>query len=133
MASSSYHYERLPTSPTPSSDLKRRTSRDEPTSDIHELHRRLEGDPRFNPPTPSVWKRVALILFMIALLWLGLKLRVATSQSQQPKVVHASRYSKEYKFRPAASPVITERLKDGRVRVRGAAPSVKVRDLLMNL
>ena len=30
------------------------------------------------------------------------------------------RYSKEYKFRPAASPIITERLKDGRVRLRGA-------------
>lgn len=32
------------------------------------------------------------------------------------------RYSKQHKFRPAASPVITERLKDGRVRVRGEAP-----------
>jgi hypothetical protein len=30
------------------------------------------------------------------------------------------RYSKEHKFRPAASPIITERLKDGRVRLRGA-------------
>jgi hypothetical protein len=33
------------------------------------------------------------------------------------------RYSKEYKFRPAASPIITETLKDGRVRLRGAAPT----------
>lgn len=30
------------------------------------------------------------------------------------------RYSKDYKYRPAASPVITERLKDGVVRLRGA-------------
>ncbi|CDO75128.1 hypothetical protein BN946_scf185010.g53 [Trametes cinnabarina] len=125
--SSPYKYERLPTSPNQSSsDLKRRTSRDEPTSDIHELHRRLEEDPRFNPPTPSAWKRVALILFMIACLWIGFKLRTAVVETQQPKVIHASRYSKEYKFRPAASPIITERLKDGRVRVRGAAPSMKL-------
>jgi hypothetical protein len=34
------------------------------------------------------------------------------------------RYSKEFKFRPAASPVITERLKDGRVRLRGAQPTL---------
>ena len=32
------------------------------------------------------------------------------------------RYSKDYKFRPAASPVITEYLKDGRMRLRGALP-----------
>ena len=33
------------------------------------------------------------------------------------------RYSKEHKFRPAASPVITETLKDGRTRIRGGAPT----------
>lgn len=33
------------------------------------------------------------------------------------------RYSKDYKFRPAASPIITETLKDGRVRLRGALPT----------
>lgn len=33
------------------------------------------------------------------------------------------RYSKDHKFRPAASPVITETLRDGRVRVRGAHPT----------
>ena len=31
------------------------------------------------------------------------------------------RYSDEYKYRPAASPVITEYLKDGRIRLRGAS------------
>src|SRR6266849_768651 len=30
------------------------------------------------------------------------------------------RYSKQYKFRPAASPVVYEKLKDGKTRVRGA-------------
>lgn len=33
------------------------------------------------------------------------------------------RYSKEHKFRPAASPVITETLKDGRTRLRGSYPT----------
>jgi len=31
-------------------------------------------------------------------------------------------YSEEFKYRPAASPVITEYLKDGRIRLRGASP-----------
>ncbi|KAI0373621.1 hypothetical protein BV20DRAFT_1033896 [Pilatotrama ljubarskyi] len=124
MSSSAHKYERLPTNPDQPADMKRRTSRDEPTSDLQELHRRLAEDPRFNPPTPSTWKRVALILFMIALLWIGFRMRASVA-AQQPKVVHASRYSREYKFRPAASPIITERLKDGRVRVRGAAPSAR--------
>jgi hypothetical protein len=35
------------------------------------------------------------------------------------------RYSKQYKFRPAASPVIYEKLKGGQTRVRGAAPSFR--------
>ncbi|RDX46292.1 hypothetical protein OH76DRAFT_1356346 [Lentinus brumalis] len=119
--STDYHYERLPTS-----DEKRRIPRQEPTSDIRELHRRLEQDPRFNPPTPSAWKRIALVIFMLALFWLGLKMRLnAIEQTTDPKVVHAQRYSKEYKFRPAASPVITEKLKDGRTRVRGAAPTFR--------
>lgn len=30
-------------------------------------------------------------------------------------------YSDEFKYRPAASPVITEHLKDGRIRLRGAS------------
>ncbi|KAI0763344.1 hypothetical protein BD413DRAFT_484506 [Trametes elegans] len=123
--SSAYKYERIAANPDYPADLKRRTSRDEPTSDIHELHRRLEEDPRFNPPTPSVWKRVALVFFLLAVFWLGFRLRASVAQPPQTKVVHASRYSKDYKFRPAASPIVTERLKDGRVRVRGAAPSFR--------
>lgn len=35
-----------------------------------------------------------------------------------------SSYSNEHKYRPAASPVVTEILKDGRKRLRGANPSV---------
>lgn len=33
------------------------------------------------------------------------------------------RYSDEHKFRPAASPIITETMKDGRLKVRGAGPT----------
>ncbi|KIM79843.1 hypothetical protein PILCRDRAFT_73740 [Piloderma croceum F 1598] len=83
-----------------------------------ELQRQTDRDPRFNVPPPSTWKRVALLLFVGFLFWLSFYVKV--SKPEKPKIVHASRYSKEYKFRPAASPVITERLKDGRVRLRGA-------------
>ncbi|KAI0706414.1 hypothetical protein C8Q76DRAFT_629865 [Earliella scabrosa] len=110
-------YERLATSDEPTLPEKRRLPSQEPTSD----------DPRFNPPTPPAWKRIALVVFMLFLLWVGFRMRVAALQAveEPPKVVHATRYSKDYKFRPAASPVITERLKDGRTRVRGAAPSFR--------
>ncbi|KAJ9107010.1 hypothetical protein QFC19_002878 [Naganishia cerealis] len=45
------------------------------------------------------------------------------TRATKPKVIYASRYSDEYKFRPAASPVITETLADGRIRLRGASPA----------
>ncbi|KAI6142748.1 hypothetical protein BKA82DRAFT_4190327 [Pisolithus tinctorius] len=77
-------------------------------------------DPRFNPPPPSAWKRIALIAFVVFLFWLSYSL--SSKKNTQPKVIYASRYSKEFKYRPAASPIITERLKDGRVRLRGAYP-----------
>lgn len=95
----------------------------EPTSDIDELHRRLAEDPRFNPPTPSPWKRAALIILVVFLFWLGITLR--KQMARQPEIIYASRYSKEHKFRPAASPIITERLPDGRLRVRGAQPTFR--------
>ncbi|TFK47664.1 hypothetical protein OE88DRAFT_784501 [Heliocybe sulcata] len=85
------------------------------------LHAKLQQDPRFNQPAPAPWKRALLLLFLLALLYLGLHLRLQSPA--ETKVVHAQRYSKDYKFRPAASPVVTEKLKDGRVRVRGAQPT----------
>lgn len=33
-------------------------------------------DPRFNPPTPSAWKRAALLLFIVFLFWFSVRLRV---------------------------------------------------------
>ena len=65
------------------------SSRPQPTSDIDELHARLYADPRFNPPTPSVWKRAALIILAITLLWLGVTLR---KPMKRPDVLHAQRY-----------------------------------------
>lgn len=75
-------------------DLKRRSSsqvppRLEPTSDIDELHARLHADPRFNPPTPSAWKRIALLALVFALFYFGVRMRV--QMAQQPEVVHAKR------------------------------------------
>jgi len=80
-------------------------------------------DPRFHRPTPSPFKRLGLLLLLFFLFWAGLQLRSGLLEAKQkPKIVHASRYSKEHKYRPAASPIITETLKDGRTRLRGALP-----------
>ncbi|KAI0926362.1 hypothetical protein AcW1_008559 [Taiwanofungus camphoratus] len=101
-------------------DLEGRSA---PSRDVRMLQDRLKQDPRFNPPTPSPWKRAGLVLAVVVLFWLAFTLRAQLGRP--PKVVHANRYSKEYKYRPAASPVITERLKDGRMRVRGAMPTIR--------
>lgn len=72
---------------------------------------------------PSRWRRLLVIIGMLVVFWFISSIRNA--QKAPPKVVHASRYSKEYKFRPAASPIITEQLKDGRTRIRGADPTFR--------
>lgn len=93
---------------------------------------------------PSRWRRLLVIIGMLVVFWLISSIRSA--QKAPPKIVHASRYvqllgyldtnklshslsfnrySKEYKFRPAASPIITEQLKDGRTRIRGAEPTFR--------
>jgi hypothetical protein len=38
-------------------------------------------------------------------------------------LMFCGRYSKEHKFRPAASPVVTHTLKDGRIKIYGAGPT----------
>ncbi|PPQ95138.1 hypothetical protein CVT25_010637 [Psilocybe cyanescens] len=82
-----------------------------------------DEDPRLNRAAPSHFKRFALLVFLVFLFWLGYQMRRSMWEGKRkPKVIHASRYSKEHKFRPAASPIITETLKDGRVRLRGALP-----------
>ncbi|KAF8219988.1 hypothetical protein L208DRAFT_1336363 [Tricholoma matsutake] len=81
-------------------------------------------DPRFDQPTPSPYKRAALVIFTILLFWIALSLRASLlAHKRSSKVIYASRYSKEHKFRPAASPIITHTLKDGRLRIHGAGPA----------
>ncbi|KAF8490070.1 hypothetical protein F5888DRAFT_1742999 [Russula emetica] len=97
-----------------------------PTQNRHiPEHHQLAQDPRFNPPTPPWWKRALIILFIVAMFWLYFSLRASMQRAADDKIIHAHRYSKQYKFRPAASPVIYEKLKDGKTRVRGAAPSLR--------
>ncbi|KAG8897030.1 hypothetical protein FRB99_008506 [Tulasnella sp. 403] len=66
-------------------------------------------------------KRAVSLLFFIAF-WLivAYKIFIAGGRGKKPKIVHADRYSNKYKFRPAASPVVTETLRDGTLLVRGA-------------
>ncbi|EIN05261.1 hypothetical protein PUNSTDRAFT_146102 [Punctularia strigosozonata HHB-11173 SS5] len=86
-------------------------------------HPEVPHDPRFDRPVPSIWKRVALLLFTAVLFYLAVKMRF-NAKTTKPQTVYANRYSKEYKYRPAASPIVTERLKDGRTRIRGAQPQI---------
>ncbi|KAJ7678442.1 hypothetical protein B0H14DRAFT_3908502 [Mycena olivaceomarginata] len=76
---------------------------------------RGEGSGTFPPP-----KRAGLLVLILFCFWLAFQIK---SHRASLKVVHASRYSKVFKYRPAASPIVTETLKDGRVRFRGAAPT----------
>ncbi|KDQ10961.1 hypothetical protein BOTBODRAFT_35729 [Botryobasidium botryosum FD-172 SS1] len=64
-----------------------------------------------------IWKRVLVILFFAVLVALAYLIRSAGPP--EPEIIYADRYSKEHKYRPAASPIITETLKDGRIRIRG--------------
>lgn len=53
-------------------------------------HIQLAQDPRFNPPTPSWWKRALLILFIISMFWLYFSMRASMHKGQ---VLHAHRYA----------------------------------------
>ncbi|KAG5637527.1 hypothetical protein H0H81_004223 [Sphagnurus paluster] len=66
------------------------------------------------------------LLFLVSAFFLLCAVIIARHnfyKDRKPQVIYASRYSKEHKFRPAASPIITETLKDGRIRIRGAGPT----------
>ncbi|EAU83858.1 hypothetical protein CC1G_09527 [Coprinopsis cinerea okayama7 len=105
----------------PVSDEEHSDSEDEKSEP--QPQRPASPDPRFNPPPPSPLKRFLLIVFVTFLLWLAYALRQHhIRKKNKPQIIYASRYSKEYKYRPAASPIITETLKDGRIRIRGASP-----------
>lgn len=67
-------------------DLEGRSA---PSRDVRMLQDRLKQDPRFNPPTPSPWKRAGLVLAVVVLFWLAFTLRAQLGRP--PKVVHANR------------------------------------------
>ncbi|KAH7906975.1 hypothetical protein BJ138DRAFT_1015296 [Hygrophoropsis aurantiaca] len=100
-------YQRLATSPDSEYDTERNPA---------------PVDPRFNRPPPATWKRISLLVFVAFLFWLSFSIK--SKKPVEENIIHASRYSKEFKYRPAASPIITERLKDGRTRLRGAYPEI---------
>ncbi|KAL1687292.1 hypothetical protein GGG16DRAFT_28530, partial [Schizophyllum commune] len=96
---------------------------------VREERKRMEDalakDERFTRPAVPVWKRAGLLLALGLLVWAALALREYANRP--PTIIYASRYSEEYKYRPAASPIITETLRDGRLRVRGAAPTTSIK------
>jgi len=114
---SNAHYELLPSSPA---EWDPESAEDPREPSLATLQ---AADRRFNPPTPSPWKRVALVLFLCFLFWLSYRIP-RLIPPQEPEVVYADRYSNEYKYRPAASPVITEALKNGKRRIKGANPTI---------
>lgn len=93
-----------------------------------------ENDPRFNPPTPSPLKRVALLLFVFGLFWFALKLR--TTKLPQPSLgfeteryfssytvcdarfLMSHSFSTDFDYRPTVS---DERIKNARMRFVGHA------------
>ncbi|KAF7336183.1 Casein kinase I isoform alpha [Mycena venus] len=103
---------------SPSPDTSDHDADDEDTQVESENHKKEASDPRF--VQPAGWKRTFLFCLVLFCSWLAFQYK---GRSTTPKVVHANRYSREFKYRPAASPIVTETLKDGRIRVRGAAPT----------
>lgn len=61
-------------------------------------HRQLAQDPRFNPPTPSWWKRALLILFVIVTFWLYFTIRPSIRKEAQTPVIHAHRCVQYFYF-----------------------------------
>jgi hypothetical protein len=51
----------------------------------------VDSDPRFNPPPPSPWKRLALILLIGVLFYFGFQMR-AGLQNKKLNVIYASRH-----------------------------------------
>ncbi|KAI5885399.1 uncharacterized protein SCHCODRAFT_02719058 [Schizophyllum commune H4-8] len=96
---------------------------------VREERKRMEDalaeDERFTRPAVPVWKRAGLLVALGLLVWAALALREYANRP--PTIIYASRYSEEFKYRPAASPIITETLRDGRLRVRGAAPTTSIK------
>ncbi|KAG9218264.1 hypothetical protein CCMSSC00406_0005945 [Pleurotus cornucopiae] len=87
------------------------------------VEQKRKASRRPSPPPPSPLKRTIFFVFTGFLFWFLVAKLFGLGQQKEPEIVYAQRYSKEYKFRPAASPIITETLKDGRIRLRGTYPT----------
>ncbi|KAL7418501.1 hypothetical protein Q5752_006959 [Cryptotrichosporon argae] len=103
-------YQRVPTAEIEDEAEPARVSRAAPLS----ASTRAE----FDRAAPAWWKRALVLAAIVLFGWGAVKLG---GLGRKPQVIYASRYSDEFKYRPAASPVITEYLKDGRMRIRGAS------------
>ncbi|KAG8757190.1 hypothetical protein FRC14_002282 [Serendipita sp. 396] len=91
---------------------------------------------RHRQKTGTPWCKAAIYTFIILILayfWLSwtdpdqIALRKhawdkAMERIRGKQVIYSSRYSKQYKYRPAASPVVTETLSDGRTKIHGGRP-----------
>ncbi|KAK0433794.1 hypothetical protein EV421DRAFT_1373955 [Armillaria borealis] len=89
-------------------------------------HEKDEDETSPTPPRSSLFKRVAFLIFVGFLFWLAYTAR-QRHLARKNKVVYATRYSDQFKFRPAASPIVTETLKGGGTRLRGANPTATAR------
>jgi hypothetical protein len=119
----------------PAAEEKRRAH----LSEVAHQTRALAADPRFARTPPSAWARAALLLFVAALFWTAARMRMQAPRAPaveyasrcarrlrfgwRGRLMRARRYSKEHQFRPAASPIITKTLADGRLRIHGAGPT----------
>ncbi|KAK1922022.1 hypothetical protein DB88DRAFT_496867 [Papiliotrema laurentii] len=117
----SNRYQPIPTSEDSAPVPQPETLAEGQGEDRDRSHRPLRAgvEAEFNRRPPAWYKRAGLVLAIIFMAWIAIRLG-SWNRSTQPKVIYASRYSEEHKYRPAASPVITEYLKDGRIRLRGA-------------
>ena len=80
----SARYERLPTSPSNDNELDsfseelesrlHSNSSSQQHSSLRELHQQLHADPRFSPPSPPRWQRLALIVVVALLYWLAYRM-----------------------------------------------------------
>ncbi|KAI0031726.1 hypothetical protein K488DRAFT_86516 [Vararia minispora EC-137] len=70
----------------------------EEADDSRRLHALTAADPRFNPPTPAAWKRVALVAFVVFMFFLTFYLRPIprSDQAHYAKVKKGAEYEKLY-------------------------------------
>jgi hypothetical protein len=61
-------------------------------AEVRAQERALAADPRFARAPPSAWKRGALLLFVAALFWMAVRMRMALATQQRvPEVEFAAR------------------------------------------